>query len=257
VKTNSSPALRGGSLPSFDRTPCDALLVHAATDALLEIAQRDAWWSLLSPEEQARHARFHFAADQRTFLVAHGLVRRLLGELTGSAPQQLAFAIGEHGRPELSGPAAASGVRFNLSHTRGRVACAFTRGADVGVDVEETGRDVRLLEVAERVYSDAELESLRALDPQEQRRRFFELWTLKEAYIKAIGKGFSAPLRAITFHAQAGDPVPLSLGADISDVASSYACRRFAVSDRHALAIVWRGADPHAVRCFELTARDF
>jgi 4'-phosphopantetheinyl transferase len=245
------------TLPTLDRPACDALLVHASTAELLEVARRDAWLALLSPDERARHARFRFEPDRDTYLVAHGLLRVTLAELTGHAAASFAFVAGEHGRPELADASLAASMRFNLSHTRGRIACGFTRGADVGVDVEENQRDVQLREVAERVYSEAELAALFALPAEAQRARFFELWTLKEAYIKAIGKGFSAPLRAITFDAGQSDPVPLRLGAEIADDAASWCCKRFSAGDQHALAMVWRGNDASAARCVELSARDF
>lgn len=244
------------ALPTFETAPCDALLLHASTRAVLEGSERSALVSVLSVAERERLQRFHFDDDRDTYLVAHALVRRGLAAISGAPAQTFEFSTGEHGRPELAGPPELRALRFNLSHTRGHVACAFTRGADVGVDLESAGRTVDLWPVAERVFSDEERAGLSALPADRQRARFFELWTLKEAYIKAIGKGFSAPLRDITFRVEHPDPVPLVLGASIADDASSYACRRFSAGAELPLAIVWRGADPHAVRSFAVAASD-
>ncbi len=241
-----------GALPTFESLACEVIVLHASSDATLSQGQLAGLLEVLSADERARYARFHFDADRHTFLVAHALVRVALGEIARCAPQALEFSVGEHGRPEIAAPASALHVRFNLSHTRGHVACAFTRSVDIGVDIEQIERKVELGAVAERVFSEAELRGLRALDLAAQRVRFFELWTLKEAYIKAIGKGFAAPLKAITFSPQEPDPVPLALGPEISDDATSYSCRRFAISDHHALAVVWRGRDENSVCCMEI-----
>lgn len=241
-------------LPTFETAPCDALLLHASTREVLAGCERAALLSVLSASERERHGRFRFDTDRDTYLVAHALVRKGLAAISGAPAHAFELMSGEHGRPEISGPAAQRGLRFNLSHTRGHVACGFTRGADVGVDIETAERTVDLWPVAERVFSELERAGLRALPPSEQRARFFELWTLKEAYIKATGKGFSAPLRDITFCAEHPDPVPLRLGPSIADDAASYACRRFFAGAELPLAIVWRGADANAVQCLQVTA---
>ncbi|HEX2677035.1 MAG TPA: 4'-phosphopantetheinyl transferase superfamily protein [Polyangiales bacterium] len=243
-------------LPTFESTPCDALLLHVATAQPPTAAQRSTFLSWFSADERERHDRFHFDSDRDTYLIAHALLRRALAALTGHAPGAFTFLAGEHGRPEIAAPESARSLRFNLSHTRGRVACGFTRGAEIGVDVEQVDRKVELEAVARRVYSDAELQALFALPPEAQRERFFELWTLKESYIKAIGKGFTAPLRAITFIADHPDPVPLQLGAEIADDASSYCCRRHVPGVEHALAAVWRGKNPDALCVVELATAD-
>lgn len=222
-----------------------------------EISTPDMQRSLLarlSADERARHERFRFEDDRHTYLVAHALVRSALAQIAGTSVHALDFVAGEHGRPEISAPASACGFRFNLSHTRGLVACAFTRAVDVGVDVEYAERTVELLEVGERVFSAREMRGLRALQGAQARERFFELWTLKEAYIKAIGKGFSAPLRAITFHVEQPDPVPVSFGHEIADNSSRWKLRRFTPTPTHRLAVAWQGRDADAVRCERISA---
>jgi 4'-phosphopantetheinyl transferase len=82
---------------------------------------------------------------------------------------------------------------FNLSHTTGLVACALARQAVVGVDVEHASRRVDLDGVGRRVFSAGEQATLAALPVEAQADRFFEYWTLKEAYMKARGLGFALP----------------------------------------------------------------
>lgn len=240
----------------LDQAQLDAYIAYARPDAILAVHSRDRLLTLLSPEERERHARFHFERDRDIFLVAHALVRRMLSRVIGTAPESLAFQAGEHGRPELVAPDVARAFRFNLSHTRGLVACAVARAADIGVDVETVERDVEILNVGNHVFSSIEVAGLAALSGDAQRERFFELWTLKEAYIKAIGKGFSAPLRSITFDPTRPDPVPVRFGPEVADDPARWCLRRFDVGPSHRLALAFAAPLHARVMCEEAVAAD-
>jgi len=146
---------------------------------------------LLSEEERARSQRFHFDQDRLAFLVAHGLVRMALSRYAPVAPAEWTFSADSYGKPSVATPA--STLSFSLSHTRALVACAVVRGRPVGVDVEDASRPAPL-EIAERYFVPAERRDIFAADPDQRTRRFFEYWTLKEAYVKACGLGLSLPL---------------------------------------------------------------
>ena len=147
--------------------------------------------ALLSPDERERHQRLRFARDRAVYRCAHTLLRLLLSEAVGGAPEAHRFEAGSHGKPGLL--PAVPGLDFNLSHTAGLVACALAWGAPVGVDVEHCVRRADLAGVGRRVFSAAEQAALAALADAAQSDRFFEYWTLKEAYMKARGLGFSLP----------------------------------------------------------------
>lgn len=151
-----------------------------------ELAPR---WDWLSADERARAERFIVPHAREEFVAARTLIRGELARREGCEPQALDFRFGEHGRPVLNPPRA---FDFNLSHTRGMVACAI--GTSVfGIDVENATRPTDFSGVARIVFTEGERASLAAHpDP---RRYFFEMWTLKEAYIKARGMGFSLPPR--------------------------------------------------------------
>jgi 4'-phosphopantetheinyl transferase len=152
---------------------------------------------LLDDSEKQRADRFRFPVHRRLFVAAHALARRALEVEGGRPAASWRFEIGRHGRPDLV--AAPQGLRFNISHTDGLVACVVGRDAEIGVDVEHTDRGGRLLEVAERYFSADEAQALRGLPPDQQPRRFLEYWTLKESYIKARGLGLALPLGQFTF----------------------------------------------------------
>ncbi len=153
----------------------------------------------LSAEERARYRRFHFDADREVFLMAHALVRSGLGERAGLAPSALRFQTAENGKPAVAVGTSGEEIQFNLSHTRELVACAVSRACPLGVDVEgiDVARDVS--GVARRVLSETEYGDWNSRTGEARARRFFEYWTLKEAYIKALGVGLDQPLRDLTF----------------------------------------------------------
>lgn len=149
---------------------------------------------LLDAEERARRARFVFEKDRRLFVMAHGLTREALSGQAKVAPEKWRFIAGKNGRPEIAEPKLPRPLRFNLSHTAGLVACALNWSLDVGVDVERRYRPGTDLAVADRYFSPPEVRWLYAGAEHERTDRFLILWTLKEAYIKAVGEGLSAPL---------------------------------------------------------------
>ncbi len=150
---------------------------------------------LLQPEEEQRRLRFHFAKHQHQHLVTRALVRSVLSFYADIAPQDWRFSKNTHGKPEIIPPTADFlPLRFNLSHTEGMVVCAVMLEQDIGVDVEYCQRQHAGLEIAKRFFSPLEYQDLLKLESAQQVSRFFDYWTLKEAYIKACGQGISIPL---------------------------------------------------------------
>jgi len=149
---------------------------------------------ILSIDECARRDRFRFDADRRDYALAHDLLRRSLSRYQETPPAAWRFETGENGKPFLSG----GELSFNLSHTRGLVACGIARALPVGIDVERIDRPVDVEQLAARFFSPSETASLRS-GRVDARVRFFDLWTLKEAFIKAIGAGLSQPLNSFSF----------------------------------------------------------
>lgn len=137
------------------------------------------------------------------FTVARALLRRTLSRYDGRAPDAWRFVLNEHGRPCFPANPDADppehALRFNVSHTAGLIVVAVARDSEVGVDVEDTERRGRTVTLADRWFSPAESAALRALPQAQQRDRFFDLWTLKESYIKARGMGLALPLKHFSF----------------------------------------------------------
>ena len=148
----------------------------------------------LDTDEQTRAGRFHFEKHRRRFGVGRGVLRLLLGRYLEVKPEEVRFAYGPYGKPELDAARHARALRFNASHSHELAVYAFVQDHDVGIDVEHVKEDFATQEIAERFFSEFENEVLRALPREQQAAGFFRCWTRKEAYIKAIGSGLSHPL---------------------------------------------------------------
>ncbi|ASC69573.1 4'-phosphopantetheinyl transferase HetI [Halomicronema hongdechloris C2206] len=148
--------------------------------------------SWLDAQERWRYERCRFPQHRHEYLVAHALLRSCLSRYGEQPPQDWRFSTNAYGRPEIQVEQGAPPRRFNLSHTEGLVACAITRAAEVGIDVEHGGQPVRagdLAAIAVANFAPVELAELARLTGIAWRHRFFDVWTLKEAYIKAQGLG--------------------------------------------------------------------
>jgi 4'-phosphopantetheinyl transferase len=166
----------------------------------------------LSDSERARCRRFRFEEDRVSFIVAHALLRTALSRYAAASPGEWRFSTSGHGRPEIDTPPTHPRLRFNLSHTRGLVACAVTLERDVGIDVERIGRWAGAGALAERHFSSSENLLLASLPSPGAHALFFSLWTLKEAYVKARGLGLEIPLDVVSFQVVPGVPPVVSFG---------------------------------------------
>jgi len=154
---------------------------------------------VLSEDERSRSRRFHFENNRREYIAAHALCRIMLSKFSTTAPQEWSFTAGPHGKPEIAGDGSADTMRFNISHTKGMVCLGVTLNDDIGVDVEWTGRNNRIEDIARFKFSKPEVTRLIEMPQSEKRKGFFMFWTLKEAYIKATGKGLAEPLDGFAF----------------------------------------------------------
>ena len=121
----------------------------------------------------------------RRFVVARGTLRGLLSGFTGAAADSLRFRYGSSGKPSLAG----HGIEFNVSHSADVGLFAFAPDRAVGIDVENVRPVRRLLDVAQRFLSEDDVRSLAATDPDERDATFLKSWVVREARLKAEGRG--------------------------------------------------------------------
>lgn len=213
--------------------------------------------NLVSEGEQERCDRFVFEKDRRLYLLAHGMLRKVLSRYAPAAPQAWSFESNRYGKPEISDPPLERRLRFNLSHTDGLVACAVTTEVDVGVDVEDARRMVEVESLAPRFFSAPEAEALLRLPAAEQQDRFFDYWTLKEAYIKARGMGLSIPLADFSFDLQS-EPIRIAFAETLQDDPARWQFVRIHAGPHHKLSVaVRRGAEHKSISFGEFTPEEF
>lgn len=168
----------------------DAINVYSYRyDSIDEPALLDQYHNLLSQAELQRWKDIRSADGKRCFLVSRSMLRTLLGTAIDCPPEEIIINAGAQGKPFVERPT--TRWQFNLSHSRGLIFLALAYDTAVGVDVEYCQRKTDCLELARHFFHPREIQQLEALPADEQRQHFFRLWTLKEAYIKAVGSGLS------------------------------------------------------------------
>jgi len=192
---------------------------------------------LLTDEERTQWRRFYFARHRHQYLVTRALVRSTLSCYADVSPPDWRFSRNAYGKPEIMPGLTELPIRFNLSHTDGLVLCGVVLRHDLGVDVEYRERKNAALNIAEHYFSAREIDDLLKLPAGEQKSRFFDYWTLKEAYIKARGMGLSLPLDQFSFHLDGNRPPGISFDDRFADDPRHWQFWRIKASEQHVAAV--------------------
>ena len=230
----------------------DAHIYVVRAEGPMDPGVRAECWEWMDGHERARHDRFRVEHARDQHILARALVRTVLSRYVPVDPGAWRFTATDKGRPEIAGPEDVPPLRFNLSHTRGLLACVVTLESDAGIDVEWIHRKGRTVDVADRYFSPIEVKALHRLPVRAQRDRFFDLWTLKEAYIKARGLGLALPLRKFSMHVDEDRSVSITMDPSIGDVPEGWYFQLFDPTDTHRLAVGIRGGHAAKVRFREL-----
>lgn len=208
-------------------------------DQVLDEATEGHLLRLLDDQEQARAARFRFAGDRSTHVAAHALKRKVLSLHAATPPLAWRFEATSHGKPQIVEPACETRLRFNLSHAHGIVAVAVSCNHEVGIDVEMVDPARLTTDMAVRFFSPAEVEMVNQADSELRTEILFRIWTLKEAYIKAVGLGLSIPLDSFSF---SFDPITISFRDHGSDDPARWLFRSEKPTASHMLALAMKSA---------------
>jgi 4'-phosphopantetheinyl transferase len=206
-------------------------------------ARVEEFFHTLSTDEQERARRFCFEKDRNHFIVARGVLRYLSGVFLETTPNKIRFKCGEHGKPSLSNEFSSTNLKFNVSHSGGSALFAFSRGRELGVDIERIQPKSATEEIWKLHFSLAEIEMLRSLPGSIRVDAFFDCWTRKEAYIKAIGEGLSCPLDSFDVTVAPGDPARLIETRAHALAPSHWTMRSLDVGPDYKAALVVQGSD--------------
>jgi len=138
--------------------------------------------------------RFVGKKDLLRGLYSSILIRYLVHKKLNISSEKIRFILNEYQKPFLAG---CDNFNFNISHSGDYVACALS-GSMIGIDIQQMRNNC--FDIAETVFAEEELEKFRMLPETEKPDFFFDLWTLKESYIKAVGLGLSLDLKSFYFN---------------------------------------------------------
>jgi 4'-phosphopantetheinyl transferase len=239
---DSSPIHGPDETDPWCAPPCDLALqdeeVHVWQSGLKpgpEAVERFA--ERLSPDEQVRADRFHFDKDRHAYIAARGILRTLLGTYLDAPPESLVFSYGSRGKPALGADFSNGGIRFNVSHSGKLALYAFALDREIGVDIERIRPDFGGVKIARRFFSTSEVSALLALPAEKQTRAFFDCWTRKEAFIKALGEGLYFPLDAFDVAFEPGKPAELLATRPDAREAERWSIRGISVPPEYAAAV--------------------
>jgi len=161
----------------------------------------------------------------------------LLAGYLGVAPGEVRLVAGEHGRPALD-PVHGGVLDFNWSHSGEQALVALARGIAPGIDLEQRRTRANALEIAQRFFTAEEAGWLGTLDEAERRAGFLELWTAREAVLKALGRGLAFGLDWLAFRREADGLVLQWLD---SEDPAAWQLHRLDVGVDAFAALAWRG----------------
>ena len=150
--------------------------------------------TLLAQEEKERAKGYHFTKDRERFIFARGHLRILLGRYLGIAPAEVKFLFNEYKKPSVQAIDRNRAIQFNVAHSADLSLVGVTFRQEIGVDVEYVNPDFSFDEILRQFFSGQEAARINAQPEVQRRETFYRLWTLKEAYLKALGIGLSQSL---------------------------------------------------------------
>ena len=185
--------------------------MFSEVDLVLEAQTIHLWWisldvteenlhhliSLLSESEKIKAEWFKFPQHQRRYQAVHGILRIILGRYLNLDPTQINFTHSDRGKPYLTNDCNSLNLQFNLSHSENRAIVGISRDRSIGVDLEKMRPMGNAMLLAERFFCPSEYTLLTQAIPEERDKLFFQLWTAKEAYLKATGEGISGGLNQV------------------------------------------------------------
>ncbi len=197
----------------------------------------------LSDEERERAGRFRFARLRERYTAGRGLLRWLLGRYLDIGPAEVELVYSSDGKPALAPRSSGAGIHFNLSHSENLALFAFTRAGAVGVDVERIRPMKGAKDLVARFFSRRESELFQKLAEDQQPAAFFNLWTRKEALLKATGKGITGGLHELEVTFLPGEPARLLAMSRNSERAARWTLRELSPADSFVGAVAVEALD--------------
>lgn len=149
----------------------------------------------INTEKKSKIERFTIKKDKIRTLIGDLLIRSIIVEKLGIKNKKIIFNKNEYGKPYLKDYI---NFNFNISHSGEFVVCAID-DKPIGIDIEQI-KHMEYEDIAESFFSVSEFEYIAKADLRSRAKRFYEIWTLKESYIKCCGQGLSMPLKSFSIN---------------------------------------------------------
>jgi 4'-phosphopantetheinyl transferase len=165
-------------MPKLKNSEADIYLID-----LSQINYTSKFNSILSDDERLRAEKRNSVIQRERFIKQKAITRYLLSIYLETPPQALSFNYTQNKKPTIPGP-----FTFNISHSDDYLLFGITKDADIGVDIEKH-KNIEIERIAKRFFTKNEINSILKEEKEKQKDVFFEIWTAKEAYVKALGTG--------------------------------------------------------------------
>lgn len=201
----------------------------------------DLFKDILSEEEKQRAVRLRFSEYRNKFINARSCLRKILGNYLKTHPKEIVFECNEYGKPAIPAESNPDEIKFNLTHSRNLALCAVAKKIDVGIDVEFVRHVMRPDRILERFFSENERELYNSRPETMKIRAFFKLWTIKEAYSKALGTGFTSRLKGADLSSVLRDASPACALVSLREGEGKWSILQIAPDGEHIGALALRG----------------
>jgi 4'-phosphopantetheinyl transferase len=206
--------------------------------------------NILSAAEKKSAARFHFAHDQRRFVVRRAVLRQLLAAQLGLRPEEIKIDSAHFQKPKIIAAQNPRRLQFSSSHSGDWALIALAQNCEVGVDVEQCRPLPDAADFVKNYFSDWEIAEFARLSAPARTEGFFNCWTRKEAFVKALGLGFAYPLKQFSVTLAPGQPAALVEVAGDANAREKWRMVSLDVAPACAAALVFE-AGLSAVRYFD------
>lgn len=189
----------------------------------------------LSESELNKVNRFKIKSDNINAIVRKALSKYLLSYYLKMPIQSITLKYSYYNKPEFSG------INFNSSHSKNKIVLAFSLNKNIGIDIEEIKYFEGMDQVAKSYFAKEEYEHYKYLNKSQRIYTFFRIWTSKEAFIKAIGNGFTYPIQNFIINPFSGTRMTPIILKELSN--QNWFNKRLQLFDSFASAIAFNGEE--------------
>jgi 4'-phosphopantetheinyl transferase len=195
--------------------------------------------AILDNKEKQQAQRFKFNKDRNCLICSHAILRILLSKYLACVPKSITYEYNQYGKPMLSNNN--NKLHFNLSHSHQKAIIAITKDNPIGIDIEYMQTKQSLAEIAKRFFAAQEYHEYKQLPNKQKIHGFYNAWTRKEAFVKAIGEGITHPLKNFVVNLTPGTNAKILSIKNHETAPQDWQLHSFTVAEKYCAALAWEG----------------